>query len=41
MVPYQRDDSMLTFEGAQFKGVNDIIGKLTVYILHIFYLLYF
>ncbi|RIA91234.1 nuclear transport factor 2 [Glomus cerebriforme] len=27
--PLYRDDSMLTFEGAPFKGVNDIIGKLT------------
>jgi hypothetical protein len=27
--PLYRDDSMLTFEGSPFKGVNDIIGKLT------------
>jgi len=27
--PLYREDSMLTFEGAPFKGVNDIIGKLT------------
>ncbi|CAI2162792.1 3617_t:CDS:2 [Funneliformis geosporum] len=27
--PLYRDDSMLTFEGAPFKGVNDIISKLT------------